>query len=109
MKFLLDHQLSPRLKTFLLEKGLKAVHVSDLGLHTHTDRALWAYAKTNAMQIVTKDEDFLFLASQDPSGPRLIWVRLGNCSSAALIQAFDRLWPQIEQWMASDERLVEIR
>jgi predicted nuclease of predicted toxin-antitoxin system len=109
VKFLLDHQLSPRLKPFFIEKGFEASHVSELGLHTFTDRALWAHAKSNAMQIVSKDEDFFYLASQDPAGPRLIWVRLGNCSSAALLQAFDRLWPQIERWMATDDRIVEIR
>jgi hypothetical protein len=38
-----------------------------------------------------------------------MWVRLGNCRTSALIEAFDRLWPRIEQALLSGERVVEIR
>jgi hypothetical protein len=36
-------------------------------------------------------------------------VRLGNCRTSALIEAFDKLWPRIEQALRSGERVVEIR
>jgi hypothetical protein len=36
-------------------------------------------------------------------------VRLGDCRTSALIEAFDRLWPRIEQALLSAERVVEIR
>ncbi len=38
-----------------------------------------------------------------------MWVRLGNCRTSALIEAFDRLWPRIEKALVSGERVVEIR
>jgi hypothetical protein len=38
-----------------------------------------------------------------------MWVRLGNCRTSALIEAFDRLWPRIDQAFLSGERMVEIR
>ena len=109
MKVLVDQQLPPSLKAFFEGRGIDAVHVSDVGLETQKDRTIWEYAKSNGLEIVSKDEDFLYLAYQDQSGPRLIWVRLGNCSSAALMETFERLWPQIEAWGASGERVVEIR
>lgn len=109
MTVLLDHQLPPALKVFFAEKGVEAIHVSDVGMQSQTDRAVWAFAKSKDMQIVSKDEDFLFLAAQDPLGPRLIWVRLGNCSNVALVEAFARLWPRLEIWMNSGDRVVEIR
>ena len=28
---------------------------------------------------------------------RSVWLRLGNCRTTALIEAFDRLWPRIER------------
>ena len=109
MTVLLDHQLPPALKVFFAERGIEAIHVSEVGMQSQTDRAVWTFAKSNNMQIVSKDEDFLFLAAQDPAGPRLIWVRLGNCSNAALLEAFERLWPQLEKWMSTEDRVVEIR
>jgi len=36
-------------------------------------------------------------------------VRLGNCRTSALIEAFDRLWPRIEQALVSGEGVVEVR
>lgn len=36
-------------------------------------------------------------------------VRLGNCRTSALIEAFDRLWPRIDQALLSGERVLEIR
>lgn len=109
MKLLLDHQLPPGLKSFFAGKGIEAVHVADLGIERQTDRFIWGYAKSNGMDIVSKDEDFFYLATQDQTGPRLIWVRLGNCSTAVLVERFERLWPQIESWISGKERLVEIR
>jgi len=59
--------------------------------------------------IVSKDEDFLYLASRAESAAPLLWVRLGNCRTSALIEAFDRLWPRIEQALVSGEGVVEVR
>ena len=59
--------------------------------------------------IVSKDEDFLYLASRAESFAPLLWVRLGNCRTSALIEAFDRLWPRIEQALVSGEGVVEVR
>ena len=109
MKFLIDHQLPPALKLFFQSKGIEAVHVAEVGMQSESDRVVWAYAKTNSFDLVSKDEDFIYLSSQDQAGPRVIWVRLGNCSNASLVAAFERLWPQLEQWMESSDRLVEVR
>jgi predicted nuclease of predicted toxin-antitoxin system len=51
----------------------------------------------------------IYLASRAENAARLLWVRLGNCRTSALIEAFDRLWPRIEQALLSGERVVEIR
>lgn len=109
MKFLLDHQMPPRLKLFFHRKGYEAIHDSEIGLETQTDRVIWQYAQLNGLYLVSKDVDFFYLASRDPSGPRFIWVRVGNCSSATLIDAFERLWPQIEAWSVTADPVVEVR
>ena len=68
MRFLIDHQLPPALKLFFHDKGIEAVHVTEVGIQSESDRALWAYAKTNGFHLVSKDEDFIYLSSQDQAG-----------------------------------------
>ena len=37
---------------------------------------------------------------------RLLWVRMGNCRTAALLARFESAWPGIEQSFASGHRIV---
>ena len=109
MKLLIDHQLPPALATYFRNKGLEATHVSELGFERQTDQFIWQHAASYGMDIVSKDEDFFYLAKLDDNGPRLIWIRLGNCSSAVLVQAIEKLWEQLQGWIAGNERVIEIR
>jgi hypothetical protein len=47
--------------------------------------------------------------SRAESAARLLSVHPGSCRTRALIEAFDRLWPRIEQTLLSGKRVVEIR
>lgn len=109
MSLLVDHQLPPRLAEYFREKGVEARHVSELGFEVQSDRFIWQHAAAERLDIVSKDEDFFYLAKLDETGPRLMWVRVGNCSSGELLQVFNKLWPQLEYWMRSRERVIEIR
>jgi predicted nuclease of predicted toxin-antitoxin system len=59
--------------------------------------------------MVSKDEDFIILASRPRDAGRLIWVRVGNCRNAALIAAFDRIHDELVRAIDSGQRIVEIR
>jgi predicted nuclease of predicted toxin-antitoxin system len=59
--------------------------------------------------IVTKDEDFVYLAKTDLEGPAVVWVRLGNCRNAALLQTFNQLLPQLLKILSTGQKVVEIR
>jgi predicted nuclease of predicted toxin-antitoxin system len=61
------------------------------------------------LTIVTKDEDFLYLASQPKSQVKLLWVRLGNCRTKELLAAFEGIWPKLEIRLRAGERIIEIR
>jgi predicted nuclease of predicted toxin-antitoxin system len=78
-------------------------------LDAASDAEIWQYASQQGAVVVSKDEDFLYFASRAESPARFLWVRLGNCRTCALIDAFDRLWPRIERALVSGERVVEIR
>lgn len=82
MKLLLDENLSPRLVESLsdLYPGLK--HVHDCNLGGADDEAVWQFAKANGFTIVSKDSDFSERSVFEGSPPKIIWLRLGNCSTA---------------------------
>jgi predicted nuclease of predicted toxin-antitoxin system len=77
---LLDQNLSPALASSLRDV-FDAVHVRDVGLAAASDDEVWAFAAAEGRTIVTKDSDFDELAILRGSPPRVVWLRLGNCST----------------------------
>jgi predicted nuclease of predicted toxin-antitoxin system len=47
---------------------------------------VWEYARQHGFTLVTKDEDFHRLSVLYGSPPKVIWIRLGNCSTADVAQ-----------------------
>jgi predicted nuclease of predicted toxin-antitoxin system len=109
VKFLVDNQLPPALAQYLRKRGFDCQHVLDVGLAEALDNEICRYAEVQERIIVSKDEDFLYLATQAQSQIRLLWVRLGNCRTSALLAAFDRLWTLIESALNAGDRIIEIR
>lgn len=62
MKFLIDQQLPPALARFLQTEGHDAEHVRELGLKEADDKIIWNRAISNGQVVVSKDEDFWYLA-----------------------------------------------
>ena len=89
--------------------GYDCAHVLDLNLSTSDDIDIWELAKNEDRIVVSKDEDFIFLANRPNETGRLVWVRLGNCRNVALIAAFDRIHDQLVQAFVSGQRIVEVR
>ena len=108
MKFLVDAQLPPALARFLASLGEEAIHVLDVGLLDASDSAIWDFALKNDWVIITKDDDFQFRASVTPMPPRIIWVRVGNCSKKRLIEIFKEHWSTIKEELSMNTLLVEV-
>jgi predicted nuclease of predicted toxin-antitoxin system len=109
MKLPVDNQLPAALAAHLRTWGLDCVHVLELALNTADDLEIWRRAAAEDRIVVTKDEDFLVLASRPADLGRMIWVRLGNCRNAALLAAFDRTRDVLLQAIASGQRVIELR
>ena len=58
------------------------------------DRAIWARAQEEGLAIVTKDEDFHRLSILHGPPPKVIWIRLGNCSTEDIIRLLR--WRRVE-------------
>lgn len=84
MKLLLDENLSPWLVTSLasIYPGLEHVHNCNLG--SAHDSAIWEYAKAHGFVIVSKDSDFAEKSVLHRNPPKVIWIRVGNCSTQAV-------------------------
>jgi predicted nuclease of predicted toxin-antitoxin system len=80
-----------------------------INLSGATDAAIWDYASRNDCVVISKDEDFLYMANVPSSKARLIWVRIGNCRTKALLAAVERLWPKIEAGLKAGDRVIELR
>lgn len=81
MKLLFDQNLSPRLASLLSDLFPDSTHVQLVGLGEASDKIVWAFAKTGAYSIVSKDSDFSDRATVDGPPPKVIAVILGNCST----------------------------
>jgi predicted nuclease of predicted toxin-antitoxin system len=81
MRLLLDHNLSRRLLARLADIFPDATHVALIGLERANDDAVWTYALTHDCVIVTKDADFSELSVRRGSPPKVIWLRIGNCTT----------------------------
>lgn len=109
MKFLVDNQLPAALAKWLASHGQEAVHVLDLGLADAKDEEIWKYAQAHSLVLITKDEDFSRYASHRHGNVSVVWVRLGNCRTAALLSAFDSVLSQVIAAVESGNKLIEIR
>ncbi|AUX45375.1 hypothetical protein SOCE26_068570 [Sorangium cellulosum] len=84
MRLLFDQNLSHRLVTLLAAEFPGSVHVRDVGLSAADDQAVWNYAAQNGFTVVSKDSDFQQRALLYGHPPKVIWIRLGNCTTAAI-------------------------
>jgi predicted nuclease of predicted toxin-antitoxin system len=84
MKLLFDQNLSHRLVGLLAAEFPGSQHVRDAGLAAAADSAVWAYAVAQGLAIVSKDTDFQHRALLFGHPPKVVWVRLGNCPTAAV-------------------------
>jgi predicted nuclease of predicted toxin-antitoxin system len=84
MRLLFDQNLSYRLVALVANEYPNAIHVRDIGLSTADDQVVWSYAAENGLTIVSKDADFQQRALLYGQPPKVIWIRLGNCTTAAI-------------------------
>jgi predicted nuclease of predicted toxin-antitoxin system len=109
LKILIDAQLPPGLKLMLAEAGHEALHVVEVGLRDADDAQVWEYAVREGTIVVTKDEDFAARRLREPHGPTIIWLRVGNCSRAALVRWLAPLLASIEALVEAGESVIEVR
>jgi predicted nuclease of predicted toxin-antitoxin system len=84
MKLLFDQNLSFRLCQIVADLFPDSSHVRVLELSEARDQTIWDYAKANGFTIVSQDVDFAEMAALLGTPPKVIWLRAGNQSTAAI-------------------------
>ena len=85
MKLLFDENLSPKLPLLLEKQFPGSQHLRECGLKGQSDEAIWEYARANGFALVSKDSDFSQRSLLHGHPPKVIWLRLGNCTRGDLL------------------------
>lgn len=103
MKLLFDQNLSHHLVGQLAALFPGSVHVRDVGLAAASDPDVWAYAAANGFALVSKDTDFQQRALLYGHPPKVIWVRLGNCTTATVALLLQARFDEIQEFAADPD------
>jgi predicted nuclease of predicted toxin-antitoxin system len=101
VKLLFDQNLSPRLVEYLSDLFPGSEHVYRIGLDRAADTVLWDYAREKGFTLVTQDADFSERSYAVGHPPKVIWIRLGNCTTAK-IESILRLHHQAIAFLEED-------
>ena len=61
-----------------------SIRVRTIGMRATSDPVIWAYASAHGFSIVSKDSDFQQRVALHGHPPKVIWILLGNCPTAAV-------------------------
>jgi predicted nuclease of predicted toxin-antitoxin system len=103
MKLLFDQNLSPRLVELLADCYPASTHVLTHSLDCASDEAVWAFAREHGYTLVTKDSDFHELSVLRGSPPKVVWIRVGNCSTIRIEAILRKHVPDIQKLIVSPE------
>lgn len=82
MRLLFDENLSEALVAVLAGEFPGSLHVRTLGLGGAPDVQVWDTAIRHDAILVSRDEDYRHLSTRLGAPPKVIWLRLGNCTTA---------------------------
>jgi len=103
VKLLLDENLSPRLALALSDLYAGSESVRECGLRGCSDIDVWQYALTNGFAIVSKDSDFSQRSFLLGSPPKVIWLRIGNCTTMRVDFVLRNAAPRIRDFLSRGE------
>jgi predicted nuclease of predicted toxin-antitoxin system len=104
VRLLFDQNLSPFLCTALADCFPNAMHVRDVGLRDAMDTTIWAYAAQHGFAIVSKDADFRQRSFLEGYPPKILWIRLGNCSTKAIEALVRSRLSEIDDFLADSQK-----
>lgn len=74
-----------------------------LGLAGAADREIWNRAAADDFILVTKDEDFHRLSVLVGPPPKVVWIRLGNCTTGDVERLLRGRFEQVRAFVEHEE------
>lgn len=107
----LDMQLSPELAKWISKTfSIKATSSYVLLYNTTKDEEIFLRAKESGNVIViTKDKDFIDIQARLSAPPKIIFLKMGNCSNKEMKRIFSEyLLPALEELINTEAKIAEI-
>lgn len=108
MILLFDENLSESLCDLVEDIFPGALHVRRCDLQGASDLAVWDFAIENQLVIVSKDSDFTEKALIAQPSLKVVWIRLGNCSTANVHLLLRNKADAIYEFNSSGDIVLEI-
>ena len=106
MKLLFDENLSARLPSKLAGCYPGSQHVREVGLKSAPDSAVWDYAGRYALAIVTKDANLRQRSFLYGHPPKVIWLRIGNCSTKRIESLLRDRVAEVAEFLEDDRKAL---
>ncbi len=106
MRLLFDQNLSRNLVGQVRDFFPESRHVTALDLDTASDREIWDHASDHGYVVVSKDSDFRQLAFLYGPPPKVLWLRVGNASTAMVLQVILDHVEAIEAFVVSEDEAL---
>ena len=109
MKFLIDNMLSPELALALQNDYPGTGHVQEELYPKAKDTRIWLHAAENGFTILSKDGEFVKLLADRGHPPKVVRLRIGNCTTEEAAEAIRNNAESISQLENDeDEGFLEI-
>jgi predicted nuclease of predicted toxin-antitoxin system len=79
-----------------------------VGLARADDATVWQYARDNGLTILTKDSDFNQIALLSGGSPKVVWLRIGNCTTDQVLELVRRHAAEIAAFVDGAEEALLI-
>jgi predicted nuclease of predicted toxin-antitoxin system len=103
VNLLFDQNICYKLVNRLGDLYPRSRHVREVGLGEADDLAVWNFARDNGFVIVSKDEDFHQRSFLSGAPPKVVWLRLGNCTMQEIEDALRHHRAALVDFAAQDE------
>jgi predicted nuclease of predicted toxin-antitoxin system len=102
MKFLLDENLSDRIPPQICDLFPGSLHVKECDLIHQADENVWRFARENGFAILTKDWDFHQMSLLRGFPPKVVFLKIGNCSTGDIVSVLVENWAEISAFLTDD-------
>jgi predicted nuclease of predicted toxin-antitoxin system len=106
VRLLFDQNLSRKIVQEISDEFPECQHIVFEGLDEASDEAIWKLAADKGFMIVSKDRDFASRSIVRGSPPKVLWLRVGNCTTHSVVALLKRHADLIKSFEEQDAGLL---